>query len=299
MKKANTLLLLTVAMLWGVAYPLLKGTTVDTPTSIMLALRFTLAGLVLALPFLPRIRRNFSWKLLRQVFLVSTVQYADYFCYSFGMNFTTSINGGFYSGVPLLFVPFILLVWDKKPLRGQKLWAIAIILAGMFLLSSDSGKITFNIGDLFCLCASFLFGLYITMTGRGDLRNHDALTKAALQMFCVAFWAWLTSLCTGNLGSIATISSQSWLNIVLLGLFCTAAAFVLQIFVQDQVNPLTASIIYATMPLFAALASMLLLQERLGPLGMLGGLLIVSGVITRELAMHRQAQKLAIPKSTD
>ncbi|MEG2212565.1 MAG: DMT family transporter, partial [Clostridiales bacterium] len=285
-KRYHTLLLLIVAMLWGLAYPLLKTTTADTPTSLMLALRFTLAGVVLLILFYRRIRSNFSFDLLKQMFFVSTVQYADYFCYSFGMNFTSAINGGFYSGIPLLFIPFILLVWDKKPLKGQKLWAIAIIIVGVFLLSSDSGRITFNIGDLFCLAASFLFGLYIVMTGRGQLRNYDPLTRTAMQMFSVALWAWITAAVTGDLPAIATIGLISWRNIILMGIFCTAADFALQLFVQDQVNPLAASIIYATLPLFAALFSVLLLGERLGVLGVAGGLIICGGIIARELSLN-------------
>ena len=298
MKKTTLFLLLLVSLLWGVAYPLLKQTTVDTPTSLMLALRFTLAGILLTALFWRNVRKNFSWRLLRDVFIVSTVQYADYFCYSYGMNFTTSINGGFYSGVPLLFVPFIVLALDKQPLKGQKLWAAVVILAGMFLLASDSGRITFNSGDLLCLAASALFALYIVLTSRGELGRRDPTTRAALQMFCVAFWAWLTSLLSGNISAVSQISAASWRNILLLSVFCTAAAFALQLFVQDRVKPLTAAIVYATMPLFAALSSMLLLQERLGPLGIIGGLLIVGGIISREIAISRSAEaKLAKPKS--
>ncbi|MCR4963135.1 MAG: DMT family transporter [Firmicutes bacterium] len=290
MKKNTLFLLILVSMLWGTAFPLLKQTTVDTPTSMVLALRFTLAGIVLTALFWRRIRENFSWRLLRDVFIVSTVQYADYFCYAYGMNFTTSINGGFYSGVPLLFLPFIVFFLDKQPLKGQKLWAVGIILSGMFLLASDGGRITFKSGDLLCLTASALFALYIALTGRGGLAKQEPTTKAALQMLCVAFWAWLTGIFTGDISAIGQIGAHSWRNIVLLGLFCTATAYSLQIYAQDRVKPLPAAIIYAAMPLFAALASMLILGERLGVLGIIGGLLIVGGIIAREVAVSRSAQ---------
>ena len=287
-KKKSSLLLLGVAMLWGLAYPLLKIAVTDVSPSFMLAVRFLLAGIMLLAIFPHRVIGNFSLDLLKRVFIISTVLFADYFCYSTGMQFTTSINGGFYSGIPFLFIPFIIMVLDKKPLRETNFLAIMIILLGIFLLSSDSGKITFNSGDILCFMASFMFGLYITLTGRSAVNKFDPITRATVQMFCVALWAFLIALLKGDMPIIEDIHGSTWICIAIMGVFCTGLSFTMQIFGQTTVNPLTASIIYANMPIFAAIFSMIILRESLGWRGIVGGLVIVCGVIWRETHEHKK-----------
>ncbi len=281
------LVLLFVPFLWGAAYPVMKLGVSSMPYGLFLGLRFLVAGLVLLLCFGSRVRRHLRKELLLPVFWVSLTLFADYYSYTYGLTLTSSINCSFYTGISILFIPFILFFLNRQPLRGQSWPAIGIILLGIYLVSSREGHITFNLGDLFCLGSSLLFGLYIVLSSK-LVAAYDAVTVSVLQMLMVAGLSLVTSLLLEGPPQLGALGGWDWFYILFLGVFNTALAFTLQHLVQPKTTALSAGIIYSAMPFFGAVLSALLLGEHLGYQGLGGGLLIMAGIILAEISKARR-----------
>jgi len=77
-------------------------------------------------------------------------------------------------------------------------------------------------------------------------------------------------------------SSFGWLEITALlfaGILITAALYYVQTRAQQKLSENTIGVLYALLPLFAAVFSWIMLGETLSVIGMVGGAMMVTGVI--------------------
>jgi drug/metabolite transporter (DMT)-like permease len=81
----------------------------------------------------------------------------------------------------------------------------------------------------------------------------------------------------GMSGSAAAI-------VIYLTIFATVLTTLAQTRYQRDTTPTRAAIIFSGEPVFAAIFAGFVLQEHLGPLGMLGGGLILAGILISELS---------------
>ena len=274
------LLLVMVTFLWGSAFPILKIALSDEYSSpaLILGVRFLLASLVLFIFFFKRIKDNFQIKIILPIFLFSLVLFGDYLFYGMGLKSTTAINAGFYNGIAVVFVPFVMLFFDRDALKGENLLPILIIVLGVYFLSSNAGKISFNIGDIFCLLSAVLFAFYIVLSSKKH-QNFDFVCITVLQMAFVGVLGIIMALITDGKLDFSVYSQSAWIALIILGIFCTAIPFCLQHFAQPHSSPLFSAIIYSGMALFSTIMSMLLIDERLLWRGLFGGALIICGIV--------------------
>lgn len=274
------LLLVLVTFLWGSAFPILKIALSDEASSpaLILSLRFLLASLVLFIFFFKRIKENFHVKLLLPVFWVSLILFGDYLFYGIGLKTTTAINAGFYNGIAVIFVPFVMLIIDRNALRGENLLPILITVLGIYFLSSNGGQISFNIGDIFCLISAVLFAFYIVLSSRRD-QNFDFVCVTVLQMAFVGILGIMMALIMDQKLDFSVYSENAWIALIILGVFCSAIPFCLQHYAQPHSTPIFSALIYSGMAFFSLIMSMILIDERLLWRGFLGGGLIIAGIV--------------------
>jgi drug/metabolite transporter (DMT)-like permease len=110
------------------------------------------------------------------------------------------------------------------------------------------------------------------------VRCPDAL--AATQLAVVALLAFAGSLAFP--APRPALDATAWAGIAYLAFGCTTLAYAVQTWAQRYTPPSRAALIFALEPAFAALVSVGLGRERLGPRELLGGVLIVAGVAVGE-----------------
>ncbi|MEG1501467.1 MAG: DMT family transporter [Clostridiales bacterium] len=290
------IMLIVITAFWGLAFPIMKTGVTTINAGTFLGLRFMLAALVLMLIFGKRIIANFRKEMLKPVFLVSASLFIDYYCYSMGLKTTTSINCSFYAGIAAIFVPFLMFIFYKKSLKDQNWLPIISIFLGIYLLSSDSGQITFLIGDIFCLCSSFFFAIYIILSSK-NVKQYDPITVSVLQMTMVGVMSILSSFVIEGVPSISQFTSDTLISLVFLGIFTTALPFTIQHWVQPKVSALSAAITYSAMPLFGTIFSIILLHETIGMRGISGGILIVISIALTEI-FNNKKKKSALQETS-
>lgn len=280
------LALLLVTVGWGASFILTKNALADLPTFNFLAIRFLLAFVLSLALFSPRLK-NLNRKTLVSSAIVGTVLFAGYALQTIGLHFTTTSKSAFITGFSVVLVPLITAMYLKKRPETPAVIGSAMALAGLGLLTLD-GSMTVNIGDALTLIATIAFALHIISVGYFTA-GCDSLMLGVFQIGVVGFWSLLTSLIVET-PTIPPISPV-WINILLLSIFCTAGAFIVQSVAQQYTTATHTALIYSGEPVFAAIFGYLMMGEVLSGQGLIGAALILGGMLAAELDLKTLIRK--------
>ena len=266
------MLLLGVTLIWGTTFAVIKDALDSVPPSLFLALRFTVAALALA--WVRPTRGMWRWGLI-----LGVVMFLSYGSQTVGLLFTSASKGAFITALSVVLVPILTGIINRQwlPLRIWVAAALALAGLGLMTLTDVAGV---NIGDLIIVGTAFAYACHILLIDRA-LTEQPPLQLAAAQLWPVAAFSWIWAAPQVHL--IPGLSGGVWLAIVYLALIATALVLVLQNMAQKVVPPHTAALVFVLEPVFASLFGWIMLGERLGWLGWLGGLLVVLGMIVGEL----------------
>ena len=282
-------LLVSVVMLWGATFPLVKSALSDASPLLFNLLRMSLAAAALAVLNHRRLRSLGPRRTLMGA-AAGLLLGAGYQLQTAGLALTSATRSAFLTGLMVLFVPLIeaanvLPGIPRQRLGGAKLTGALLAFAGVTLLTFVSGgpapKLfsAANLGDLLSLLCALAFALHLLALSR-IAPGADAGALATVQVGSAA----VLMLLTLPLGGPATLHLNIRLAATLLvtALLATAAAFTVQTWVQQLLPATHAALILTLEPVFALLTSILFFGEHLSGHALLGAGLILSGILLAE-----------------
>lgn len=278
------LFLFVTTFIWGGTFVAVKLGLGDLSPVLFVALRFSLAALVL-LPFaikrILKIDRALFWK----GSLLGSLLFLGFTLQTIGLSDTTASRSAFITGLMVIFTPFFQFAIEKRAPKFANLAGVAIVTAGLWFLTSPSGGSPsgtgFTRGDALTLLCAVVFGLYIVML---DLfsKGAEALPLTFLQMLTPAVLGWLT---------LPLLETPVWYptpNAIAALLFCALLGNVLSNYIQTRyqrdTTPTRAVIIFTIEPLWASILGYWMLREVIGYGGMAGGAMIIAGILVSELS---------------
>jgi len=272
-------------LLWGSTFVVVKNSLDDSSVLVFLALRFTLAGICMA-AFRPQVFRVLQRDEIFAGVRLGFFMFCGYAFQTAGLRYTTASNSGFITGSSVVLVPLILaLFWGKRVTWWVYFGTIAAAAGLYFLTVPATGVAHLNRGDVLTFFAAMSYAVHIILVG-DYAREHSAAALSVLQVLACALMAWLTAF-----GAHAIrwqpmrfhSTSQLWMGIAVCAVLATAVAFSLQLWAQQFTTPSHAAIIFTLEPVFAAIASYLVLGERLGLRSIAGAGLVLAGILAAEL----------------
>ncbi|MGX7024635.1 DMT family transporter [Vagococcus hydrophili] len=275
--------LVIVAIIWGTGFVVTALALENYTPYQILAIRFTVAFVVLLLVNLKKLRL-LSLKTLGRGSLLGTVLFLAYAFQTIGLQYTTASKNAFLTAVNVIIVPFLsyLILKNKLPLKNFVGSFVTLIGIGLLSLTGTMGG--FNLGDGLTLICAVFFALQIFVT---DLFVAEEETWALmlLQMGAAALLSWLTLFISGE----TSINYQpvNLLPVFYLGLASTLLAYFLQTVSQKYTTSSEAAIILSTEAFFGMLGSVILLGEKVSMNMLMGGLFIFIGVLIVELDFGR------------
>jgi drug/metabolite transporter (DMT)-like permease len=287
------LALVAATCAYGATFKLVQDALDDvTPVGFIL-LRFTVGGLVL-LPF--AIARGWRRRdvsaptaddatvrtFATSVAVFGVVGFVGYWFQNEGLQRTTTSNSAFITGLFVVFTPLIETVVTRRRPPRNVLYAVAVSVVGLFLLTGASFDI--NAGDALTLGCAFMFGIWIYLGGSYSQR-YDPITLTAGQLLVFAALAAPVVLAAGGLGEITT---QVVVAVFVTGILCSAVAFTLQLWGQRWVEPSRAAVILLFEPVVAGIVGYAV-GERLGVAGYVGAAVILAGIVLAESASWRKS----------
>lgn len=280
-------------MFWGISYPLTKFVA-DVPTFYIISLRFIIAAALLAACFFKHFR-NFNFDTLKYSFILSFILTAMYIFNIVGVKYTTSVKASFFTTLSFLVCPVINLILYK--MKIQKFIGISalICLAGTCMLcyTPDMGKLVINFGDILCALASIAGAINIIyMEKMSHKENIDNTLFTIFLMAFIAIWGTVIALVRGEFAYHPMVTGGQMTAIVLMGLFSSAGAFILQIHCEKHVPSNRVGIIFSLEPASGCILSVLLIHETMSLIGWMGALVIMISILYMEFANNRQQARL-------
>ncbi|NHT76435.1 DMT family transporter [Rhizobiaceae bacterium CRRU44] len=280
--QANLVLLLAGAI-WGAGF-VAQSTAMETIGPLWFtSLRFLIAAIVLT-PFALRERHRAALPLSRRnmrgfvaigvsLFLAALTQ-------QIGIMTTTVANSGFLTGLYVVLVPILTVVF----LRRRPHWVIwpaaGLAFLGIFLLSGGSlsaltgGDLLTILAALFCAVQVILIAVFAHSSGRPFALSLIQFVTCAILAGGIALFVEPLSL------DAITATTTEFLY---SGIFSSAVAFTLQVVGQRYTTAPQAAIFLSSEALFAAFFGVLLLGETIAPIGYLGGIIIFAAMLLVEI----------------
>ena len=275
MRILPALALLSMTVIWGWTFVLVKqGMTEIGPLS-FLAARFIIAFLVLALLLHKTLRRIDRRALVRGA-AVGIALFLGYLFQTWGLVYTTATKSGLLTGLSVVMVPIIASVALRKRIRAVAWLGAALAAGGLFLFVAGRGNLgALNKGDVLTLACAVSFATHIILVDR-FVRNTDYRQLLLVQIGTVGLLSLIGAVSIER--SVPAVSGSLIEGILVTGILATAIAlYVLNRFQSFSSASYTA-IILTMEPVFAGLFGFLLLGETLGALQWVGGGMILAGI---------------------
>jgi len=291
------LALMFCSLIWGVSFVVVKDALGHSSVFVFLAVRFTLAAGLMAMlrpGVLRRIDRYEVFAGMRLAFFM----FAGYAFQTTGLQYTSASHSGFVTGSSVVLVPVLLGIFWGRRLTGWMYAGALVALAGLYFLTVPvEGLRYLNHGDVLTFVGAGLYAVHIILVG-DFTQEHSVSALSLIQVAGCAAMAWVMT------GAVSAIGWQPlhfmwgwelWAGIAVTAVFATAVAFTVQLWAQQYTTASHAAILFALEPVFAVVASYLVLKERLSGRAWWGAGMVVVGILVAELMGAPAAPESAEP----
>ena len=265
--------LVVITVIWGTTFVVVKEALDTISVPLLLAVRFTLAGLLLAWG-------GWDRRALVPALILGVLSFGGFLTQTVGLSITSASNAAFITGLSVILTPLLgRLFWGQR-LAPRVYAAAGVALVGLALITLRDGVGAVNTGDLWVLLTALSYALYIIYLGE-VAGKYRATSLALMQHVPMILLAWLWAL--PQVGDLVAVPLTTYLAILYLAAVATALVAVIQTYAQRVVPAHLAALIFVLEPAFAALFAYVLLGERLGALGWIGGAIMLFAMIIAEV----------------
>ncbi len=283
--QADLLLILATAI-WGTTFIIVKQAVSLVDPFVFLTLRFLLASIVLLLAFhrhiFPIKREHLQGGLIVGFFL-----FGGYAFQTVGLQYTSAAKAGFITGLSVVLVPIIVSILTRIRPNKAVIYGITLALMGLALLSWEpQATITnTNLGDLLVLLGAIAFAGQIVAVGFIAPKSKPGVLAFWQILFTTIFSALMMQIGPQKLTRdyLFNIPADAWIAIIITGVLATALVFLIQMSSQRYTTASHAALIFALEPVFAYLFAFIVAGEVLTRTGILGAVLIITGMLIAEL----------------
>lgn len=272
------LILLSITLIWGGTFAVVKYALNDVSPLTFLALRFGAASLVFPLIF----RKNY-FSMDRETFLggllLGVLLMVGFAFQTVGLKYTTASKSAFITGLLVAFTPIAQAIIERKmPTRGS-LIGVALVAVGLYLLTSPGGQ-GLNIGDILTFFCAVSYAIYIVyldiFSKKHDVSKLTLLQLAVTGMLSITFAPLVETM------HVHFTVGFIW-ALVYTSILATVFATYLQTKYQRYTTPTRAAIIFSMEPVLANVIAFFAFGEFVGWIGAVGGAFIVAGLLSSEL----------------
>jgi len=201
-----------------------------------------------------------------------------------GMVYTTAGKAGFITAMYMLFVPIANLIIFKKK-GNAKLWLSVLLgIVGMYLLCIKD-DLSFTKGDLLILGCAVLFSGHILCCDKFAPKC-DAVKLSAIQFMTSAVISSVLAFIFEE-PTVEKIVSAA-VPILYCGIASGGIGYTLQIIGQKYTDPTVASIVMSLESVFAALAGVILLNEKMTSQELIGSVIMFAAIILVQLPSKKR-----------
>ena len=256
--------LILTTMIWGFAFVVMKNSVDLIPPTYLLAIRFSMSAVLLALLFHKNLfaadRQTILCGAILGIFLCLSYQFQTY-----GLKYTTASKNAFITTLYVIIVPFFYWIVSKKRPTGRNIAAAFIAVIGLALLSLQ-GDLTINFGDFLTLVCGLMFAIHMVFIDKFT-EHHDPIALTV----------------------IPVLANQSLIvGLLYLAVFSTTVSYLLQNIGQKYLSASTSAILLSLESVFGTLFSVIFLKDVLTGKMLVGCALMFAALILSELPQKKK-----------
>ena len=273
------LIMIVVAIIWGTGFVVTK-LAMDNGIGVyyLLFLRFLIASILLMFViFLKKI------KIKKEMILPGIIQGVlltlGYSTQTMALHYTTPAKNSVLTGLNVIFVPYILLIFFRKKLDIFTIISSILAFFGTLLLSGNISSFSeINKGDLLSMLCAFFFALYIIVIDK-YANKINVFVMSFIQFFTVMILCLLLSITKGE---IKQLNSIGLMLMIYLGVFGTFVAYNLQIMAQKVLSASRTVLFLSLEVVFGVLISIISGYDSFSLNILIGTLLVFAGIVIAE-----------------
>lgn len=270
------LLLISVTAVWGSTFFLIKDLVVTVPPTDFLAVRFTIAAVVMAAAFHKALRR-LTARDLRLGVVLGVLYGAAQVLQTMGLQHTDASVSGFITGTYVVLTPVLGALLLRDGITPMAWFAVGLATVGLAILSLRG--LAVGLGEAQTFIAAIIYALHILALARWSTSN-TAVGLATVQAGVIAVICVVVAL-PGGLTLPAT--GGQWASMIYMAVVAGAFALWAQTWAQAHITATKAAIVMSLEPVFAALFAVLFGGESLTGRMLLGGALVIVATYLVEL----------------
>lgn len=293
------LALLTVTLFWGASYYMMDISLTELEAFNLNALRFLIAfGIAFTL----------SWTKIKNANAI-TVKYGAvlgfilvfvYMGATYGVQYTSLSNAGFLCALTVVITPVLEFFFKGYRPDRKLVLVVTMALIGIGLLTLNE-QLRPASGDIFCIFCAFAYAIHLIVTETAVHKESvNAYLLGVFQLGFAGLYQLLISVAveTPRLPE----SKEVWLSVLMLSVFCTGVAFVVQVLAQQYTSASHVGVIFSLEPVFAGVVAFCFAGEVLSGRNYFGAFLLLSSVFLMELdfmrLFHALRKKPGLSKGT-
>lgn len=258
------------AMLWGSTFAIGKIAAESFSASFIIALRFTIASVVLLFVSYP------LWKLMNKAYLrdgigMGVSLFLAYMFQVIGLTMDTSPGkSAFLCTTYSVMVPFLHWAVTKERPKLKHVLCVFLCLAGIGILSLQ-GDMRMTMGDIMTLLSGVPCAINLVQSSIA-CRDKDPLLLTTIDLWTVTVLAWVCVFASNTFPTTFPIGAVG--GIVYLGLIATALCMFLQSYGLKYENPAIGGMLLSLESVFGVIFSVILYHEHI-TLRMLIGFIVI------------------------
>ena len=289
-----SILLIAVFMARGTSFLFSKTLMGSmTPMSI-LAVRFILAFLVLAVLFNGKLRRcdrnSFRGGLILGILYTICMVFE-----MFGLKRVDSGIASLIENMAIVLVPVFVAVLTRTMPKKKTMFCALLAVAGVGFLSVAQSQISGGgAGILLTISAAVTYAFCIMATEKVS-RDADPITIGIVQLGTMGMLSLVISLLTGSFGLPQT--GNQWSMILMLVFVCSCFGFAFQPLGQKYLPAETAAVFTVVNPLTASILGIAVVGEQVNAVKMVGYALILAALVIYNIKGDQNGQSKATGSS--
>ena len=294
------LLLLAVTIAWGSSFIILKDTLSSLGngnfTFFVLACRFVVSGLVLAVVFRKKIK-TISKSTLIKGLILGVILFCAYGIQTIGLKFTSPSKNAFLTTVYIVLVPFFSWFMLKKKPEARNYFATILCFVGIAFVALI-GKNDHGSSEFLTIASGVFYALQIVYISK-CIEKEDAMHLLVVEIITVAV---LCGVFSGafefsmHASEFAINFDVVW-RLLYLALVCTLFAQFGQIVAQKFVSPVSIALIFSLESVFGVFFELLLGEINLTPYIIIGFACIFISQLVSEISIKDLKQVLSRRKN--
>jgi drug/metabolite transporter (DMT)-like permease len=284
-RNVATLLLIALTAVWGSTFFLIRDLVVHVPPVDFLAVRFSLAAVIMVVVFWRPLRALTRRQLLMGVALGCLYGLAQ-ILQTQGLASTPASVSGFITGTYVVLTPIFTAVLLRERVAGSTWAAVCLATGGLALLSLNG--FTVGVGEAITLLAAAFYALHIV--GLGKWSGHEIATGLSVVQMVVIAVICLLGAVPGGITMPSGLGQ--WASVLYMVVFASIGSLWVQTWAQAHMPATRAAIIMTMEPVFAAFFAVWLGGEALTARMLLGGALVLTAMYAVELLARRRPGEL-------